>query len=81
MKLSVYSIQETLFEGEAEKVLARTSMGAISVLDRHIPLITALVGPSVIIRAKGKKDKVVPLVSGFLEVRPQSEVVILANPE
>jgi len=31
MKLSIYSIQSTLFEGEAEKLIAATPQGQITV--------------------------------------------------
>jgi len=79
MKLSIHSLQKTLFEGEVEKIIARTTMGEITVLDGHIPLISSLRGPSLeLIDKKGKKD-IIGLVSGFLEVRPESEVVILAD--
>ena len=79
MRVLIYSIQKTLFEGEAKELIARTSEGQITVLDDHLPLITSLVGPSVEVVGKNNERKEVPLESGFLEVRPESEVVILAN--
>ena len=79
MKVSIYSIQKTLFEGEAKELIAHTSEGQITVLDDHLPLITALVGHLVEVVGKNNERKEVPLESGFLEVRPESEVVILAN--
>lgn len=79
MKVAIYSIQETLFEGEAEKLIVSTATGQMTVLDQHIPLISSLSGPSLeIVDKKGKKN-IIELMSGFLEVRPESEVVILAN--
>ena len=88
MKVSVYSIEETLFEGEAEKVIAKTPLGEITVLDNHLPMVTSLIGPSLRVvdpthKFMGgvdkieEKSKVIELSSGFLEVRPESEVVIL----
>ena len=79
MKLSIYSIQSTLFEGETEKLIAKTAMGEITVLDNHLPLVTILKGPDIeIIDKKGEKNTI-PISSGFLEVRPESDVVILAE--
>ena len=78
MKLAIYSIKETLFDGAAEKLVARTPMGEIAVLDMHIPLISSLLGPSVRV-VSGKKEEKIPLSSGFLEVRPGSEVVVLVD--
>ncbi len=79
MKVSVYSIEETLFEGEAEKVIAKTPMGEITVLDDHLPIVSSLVGPVLKIIGKDEKAKIIDISSGFLEVRPESEVVILKD--
>ena len=79
MKLSVCTIEKVLFKGEAEKVIAMTPMGQITVLDNHLPLITTVLGPSIEIIEKDNKKNIVEIASGFLEVRPQSEVVILSN--
>lgn len=78
MKLSVYTIQETLFEGAIEKIIAKTVMGEITVLENHLPLITLLQGPALVVEKEGKQETI-PIKSGFLEVRPESEVVVLAN--
>lgn len=78
MKLSVYTIQNTLFEGEVEKVIAKTAMGEITVLENHLPLITLLRGPAMETEKEGRRE-IIPVKSGFLEVRPESEVVVLAD--
>ena len=79
MKLSVYSIQNTLFDGECEKVIARTPEGEITILAHHIPLVTRLVGPGIdVIDNKGGRVHI-KITSGVLEVRPGSEVVLLAS--
>ena len=50
-------MQKTLFEGEVEKIIARTTTGEITVLDGHIPLISSLRGPGLeLIDKNGKKD-------------------------
>lgn len=89
MKLSIYSLQKTLFDGEAEKIIARTTTGEITVLEGHIPLISSFAGPELKIINKKGKGNAIKVSSGFLEVRPatsearlgrpESEVVILAS--
>ena len=79
MKLAIYSIQNTLFRGDAEKVIARTPLGQITVLDNHLPLISILAGPLIEVVGRGGEKTAVAITAGFLEVRPQSEVVILAD--
>ena len=79
MKVSIHSIQSTLFDGKAEKLICWTSNGQITILNHHLPIITTLTGPHVIIVGHQNKEIEIPLQGGFLEVCPESEVVILAN--
>ena len=79
MNIAVYSITETLFEGNAEELIAHTPQGEITVLNDHIPLITTLVGPHVSIRRKDEEPLDIVLAGGVLEVRPQSEAVVLVG--
>ena len=79
MHISIYSIHQTLYDGEAEKLICQTAQGQITVLDHHIPLVSSLTGPAVeVVRGDGAREKI-PVVSGVLEVRPESEVIVLAN--
>ena len=79
MRVSIHSIQSTLFEGEAEKVIVATPLGQMTVLDHHMPLISRLNGPVVTLAQKNGAQSDIPLAGGFLEVRPGSRVVILAE--
>ncbi len=79
MKIAVYSIAESLFEGEADALIAQTASGQITVLNEHIPLITPIVGPTLTVKRNGEESVSVALVRGVLEVRPQSEVVALVE--
>lgn len=42
MKLSVYSLKNILFQGEAQLLNCKTVTGEITILDHHEPLITVL---------------------------------------
>lgn len=75
-----------MYEGNAEKLIAKTPMGEIAVLENHLPIVSQIIGPEVKIVDKSKKEYIIKFVSGFLEVRPQetggeSRVIILAEGE
>lgn len=73
MKLSVYSLKNILFQGEASLLNVKTVMGEITVLDNHETLITVLSAGVIKIVADGKEN-FFPVKSGFLEVKPGNEV-------
>ena len=79
MRVGVYTLKETLFNGEAEKVIARTTAGEITVLENHLPFVTTLAEGILHIVEKGGTEKTFKLKGGVIEVRPESHVVILAS--
>lgn len=79
MRVAIHSIQKTLFDGEAEKLIAYTPQGQITILDHHLPLVTRLTGPGVETVDKEGTRNIISFVSGFLEVRPGSTALILAE--
>lgn len=88
MRLSIYSLRETIFEGEATSVSLLTPLGEMTVLDNHIPMVS-VVSPGEIrvtllnpehSRGTDSTTKALPFSGGILEVRPESNVVVLANP-
>lgn len=78
MKLSIYTIQKTIFEGEVESLTLPTPQGEITVLDNHIPLVS-LVNRGVLRYLYAGTEQTLLLPGGVLEVRPGSEAVILAK--
>lgn len=78
MKLSVYSIQNTIFDGEVERLTLKTPTGEITVLDNHIPLIS-LVNPGDIRYNHSGTEESISVGGGVIEVRPESEVLILSS--
>jgi ATP synthase F1 epsilon subunit len=74
MKLSIYSLKNILFQGNASLLNCKTSAGEITVLDNHEPLITSLEAGVIRIRENNAEDKYFPIKSGFLEIKPGSEV-------
>lgn len=78
MNLGIYTIEKTLYEGEIKEIVAKTTVGEITVLPNHIPLITELVLAPIRIIEKDGSEKTIT-ISGFMEVQPESNVVILSN--
>lgn len=79
MKLKIYSLKKVLFEGEAKSLSAKSTGGELTILDNHRPLITMLkAGPLKITDSKDQMQAV-DIASGFLEVKPESIVTVLAD--
>lgn len=55
-----------------------TKQGEITILPNHIPLVGLLV-PGELRYKKNGEEKSIAISTGFIEVRPKSEVVILAD--
>jgi len=68
MKLGVYSLQNVLFDGQAVSLNCVTQQGEITVLDHHEALITILEKGIMTIIDAEKKEVIIPITSGFLEI-------------
>lgn len=73
MKLSVYSLKNILFQGQAQLLNCKTVMGEITVLDNHETLITVLSAGTMRIVDKDGKEHYLAIASGFLEVKAGNE--------
>jgi len=74
MKLSIYSLKNILFQGQASLLNCQTIMGEITVLDNHEALISVLSTGVIRIADENKKEQFFPIKSGFLEVKSDNEV-------
>ena len=74
MKLSLYSLKNIIFQGEASLLNCQTVAGEITVLDKHEALISVLSAGIIRIVDANKKEQFFPIKSGFLEVKPNNEV-------
>lgn len=80
MRLSIYSLRETIFEGEATSVSLPTPLGEMTVLDNHIPMVSVVSHGEIRCTLPDSTTKALLFRGGILEVRPESNVVVLANP-
>lgn len=74
MKLSVYSLKEILFQGNAESLNCKTMIGEITVLDNHESYIGVLTKGIAKIVDENKKELFLPVKSGFIQVMKKNEV-------
>ncbi len=73
MQLKIYSLEGTVFEGEASQISLPTTDGVITVLKGHIPIITTLKEGSIKF-----SDQNISIKGGFAEVG-KDKVVVLVN--
>ncbi|TSC67329.1 MAG: F-type H+-transporting ATPase subunit epsilon [Parcubacteria group bacterium Gr01-1014_72] len=78
MKLFIYSLEKTLFEGEAEAVQVPSVDGELGILNGHIPLITALKTGTVRVAHADAAPLAIPVSGGYLEVG-KNRVVLLVR--
>ncbi|MDO8600871.1 MAG: hypothetical protein Q7R73_04710 [bacterium] len=87
MFLSIHSLNKTLFEGPIQKLTAKTAVGELTILDKHIPLLVPLMPgllrivlkPNGLAQGDNNEEATFQIGNGFLEVKPKGEVVVLAN--
>ncbi len=84
IQFKIVTPEGIIYEDEIEKITIPTGAGEITVLPKHIPLITTLVPGQLTIWKKNddmnQEYKVVMAVSGgVVEVRPQNTVYIMAD--
>ncbi len=93
MHLKIYTIRKTIYEGETSRVTLPTAVGEVTILDHHEPYVTVLqpgslryeVPTSVELPQSHEKSPIkhgenaLPIKGGFMEVRDDNEVRILAD--
>lgn len=79
MKLSIYSLKNILYEGEAASVNVKTTSGEITVLENHRPLVSELVaGTMKVVDAQNKEHRI-PIASGFLEIGADNHARLIVD--
>lgn len=77
LHVTIITAQHSVFEGEAEQVIAPGGEGQLTVLPRHAPLLTTLDLGELRVRERGE-DLSVFVAGGFLEVN-NNVVTVLAD--
>lgn len=77
MRLNIYNLQSTVFDGETSSVSLPTESGEIAVLPHHIPLVTTLQKGKIISRYKNDKKEF--SVTGGVMYTDGIQLVVLAD--
>lgn len=79
LNISLISRNGVSYQGEALEVILPTKAGVIAVLPNHTELVSALKEGEIKIKINEKEEKVFPIFGGVLEVRKNSNVIILVD--
>ncbi len=77
MRVTIATVAETLFEGEAKELTIPGVDGEMTILGHHMPLVTNLkAGQATVVGLDGKKQQF-PINGGVLEVSHNHATVLL----
>ncbi|MFH1947181.1 MAG: ATP synthase F1 subunit epsilon [Candidatus Magasanikbacteria bacterium] len=78
IKFKIATLEKVVYEDEINQVSIPTTSGEITILPNHIPLVSVVqAGELKIVDKDG--EHVLAVAGGFLEVRDNNEIVILAD--
>lgn len=78
MKLTIATVSEVLFDGEAYSVSVPSSDGELTLLSDHMPLISTLKrGSVVVVASKDGSSETFPIEGGLLEVGGNRATIVL----
>ncbi len=77
LNISIIGKNKIAYEGEAEAVFVPSTTGIIEVLPEHMQLVSALQKGEIVL--KNGTEKRFKILGGVIEVRPHSQVIILAD--
>ena len=77
LHVEVVAVEEKIWSGEAEMVVARTTEGELGVLPGHIPLLGLLAEPSQVrVKLAGGEQLAYDIAGGFLSVGADGVTVL-----
>jgi F-type H+-transporting ATPase subunit epsilon len=77
IRCEIVSQDRSVFEGEADLVLAPTSEGQIGILPGHAPTL-AVLGMGILTVRRGEEEEIFTVTGGFIEIQPDI-VTVLAD--
>jgi F-type H+-transporting ATPase subunit epsilon len=78
LHLKIVTPERMVFEDEIDSISVMTEMGEITILSNHIPLVANLRSGEMRVK-KGKEEYLLAHSTGFLEVRPGNQIIVLAD--
>jgi len=78
LKISVVTPERVVHEGLVDSISLMTTTGEITILPGHTTFVSELEYGEIVVR-KGDSEEYLASSTGFVEVRPGNEVVVLAD--
>ena len=78
IKFKIATPEKVIHEDEIDQLSCPTTMGEVTILPNHIPLVATIV-PGEIRVVDGNGTRTMVVTGGFLEVQPDSRVIVLAD--
>jgi F-type H+-transporting ATPase subunit epsilon len=78
LTIEITTPERTVFQETADSISIPTAEGEITVLPNHLPLVS-LLAPGALTLRKGGTESLIAVSTGFVEVRPRNQVLILAD--
>ncbi len=78
LKFKIATPEKVVYEDEIEQVSIPTTSGEITVMENHIPLVSVVQAGELKIKDKDG-DHILAIAGGFLEIRDDNELIILAD--
>lgn len=78
LSLKITSPERVLLEEDATEIIVPTTSGQLTILPNHATLVSELTSGEMIIR-NGKEEKIAIVFGGFLHVRENNKIIILAD--
>ena len=77
MKLYIYKLGETIYEGEASSINLPGEDGQLTILDHHIPLVTYLKTGIIHFTNGAKNLTKLDIKGGFAEIKPEKVILLV----
>lgn len=78
MHLKLITPERTILDEEVVSLTCATETGEITILPNHTPLVATLTSGELVAK-NGTEPHYVHVAGGFIEVRPNNEIIILAD--
>ncbi|MDP3245098.1 MAG: ATP synthase F1 subunit epsilon [bacterium] len=78
LQFEITTPERVVYKEKIDSVTIPTRDGEITVLPNHLPLVSIL-KPGVLVVRKGGEENFMAVSGGFVEIQPESRVIILAD--
>jgi F-type H+-transporting ATPase subunit epsilon len=78
LQFQLVTPERTVLNEELDSLSCPTTLGQITILPGHVPLVATLVAGELTAKNEGKEHNIA-ITGGFIEVRPNNQIVALAD--